>query len=175
MTKRQTRKQQQRHQQRTQQRTQQQVPDHTDPPARRESGETVLHVGGASPYDVVVGHGLSGRLPAVLGESVERVAVLYAGTLGELAECEGVRPPTVTAAVGRLEEQGLVTRRPDPDDRRVARVLITREGRRLLARNRSRKTAYLAKRLAALDADERARLESAVGVLERILEQEPAP
>ena len=48
--------------------------------------DTVLPVRGASPYDVVVGHGLSGRLPALLGESVERVAVLYAGSLGELAD-----------------------------------------------------------------------------------------
>ena len=45
--------------------------------------DTTLHVGGASPYDVVVGHDLAGRLPAVLGESVERVAVLYSGELAE--------------------------------------------------------------------------------------------
>jgi 3-dehydroquinate synthase len=50
------------------------------------SDATVLHVGGASPYDVVVGHDLSGRLPELLGESVERVAVLYAGALGALAD-----------------------------------------------------------------------------------------
>jgi 3-dehydroquinate synthase len=45
--------------------------------------DTVLHVGGASPYDVVVGHDLADRLPAMLGEEVRRVALLYAGTLGE--------------------------------------------------------------------------------------------
>lgn len=94
-------------------------------------------------------------------------------TLGELADCEGVKPPTITAAVNRLEQQGLVERQPDPEDGRIARVVATREGRRLLARNRSRKTAFLAQRLAALDDDERARLASAVGVLERILEPEP--
>ena len=48
--------------------------------------DTTLHVGGASPYDVVVGHGLTDRLPGILGEGVERIAVLYAGSLGELAE-----------------------------------------------------------------------------------------
>ncbi|HXH78498.1 3-dehydroquinate synthase [Nocardioides sp.] len=48
--------------------------------------DTVLHVGGAAPYDVVVGHDLAGQLPAMLGESVERVAVLYAGELGELVQ-----------------------------------------------------------------------------------------
>ncbi|MEO5664082.1 MAG: 3-dehydroquinate synthase [Nocardioides sp.] len=45
--------------------------------------DTTLHVGGASPYDVVIGRDLAGRLPAILGESVERVAVLYAGELAE--------------------------------------------------------------------------------------------
>ena len=46
--------------------------------------DTTLRVEGASPYDVIVGHDLRERLPAVLGDSVERVAVLYAGELGEL-------------------------------------------------------------------------------------------
>ena len=50
------------------------------------SDDTVLHVAGASPYDVVVGHHLSARLPELLGDSVERVAVLYAGSLGALAD-----------------------------------------------------------------------------------------
>src|SRR5262249_41447673 len=54
-------------------------------------------------------------------------------TLGELAAVERVQPPTITAAVGRLEQRGLVQRRIDPDDRRVARVEITPAGRRLLA------------------------------------------
>ncbi|MGN0064395.1 MAG: 3-dehydroquinate synthase [Nocardioides sp.] len=48
--------------------------------------DTVMHVGGASPYDVVVGHDLAGRLPEILGPSVERVALLFAGALGELAQ-----------------------------------------------------------------------------------------
>ncbi|WP_121251033.1 3-dehydroquinate synthase [Nocardioides ferulae] len=46
---------------------------------------TVLHVGGASPYDVVVGHDLATRLPAVLGDSVQRVAVLRPAGLEQLA------------------------------------------------------------------------------------------
>jgi 3-dehydroquinate synthase len=41
-----------------------------------EMHDTVLHVGGASPYDVVVGRGLGGRLPEMLGPAVERVAVI---------------------------------------------------------------------------------------------------
>jgi DNA-binding MarR family transcriptional regulator len=93
-------------------------------------------------------------------------------TLGALAAHEHVRPPTVTAAVTRLEERGLVQRRPDPDDRRVAHVEITAAGRKLLARNRSRKTAFLSRRLAALDDHDRATLAAAVAVLGRVLDDD---
>jgi DNA-binding MarR family transcriptional regulator len=93
-------------------------------------------------------------------------------TLGTLAAVERVQPPTITAAVGRLEQRGLVRRLTDPDDRRVARVEITAEGRRLLEQSRSRKTAYLEQRLATLTADERTTLERAAEILERLLEDE---
>ncbi|UDY22160.1 3-dehydroquinate synthase [Nocardioides sp. Kera G14] len=45
-----------------------------------------LHVGGASPYDVLIGRDLAGSLAGILGEKVERVALLYAGELGEQAD-----------------------------------------------------------------------------------------
>jgi len=48
--------------------------------------ETVLHVGGAAPYDVVVGRDLAGRLPAILGTGVQRVALLHAASLTGLLE-----------------------------------------------------------------------------------------
>ena len=48
--------------------------------------DTVLRVGGASPYDVVVGHGLGHRLPAMLGGAVQRVAVVRPEGLAGLAE-----------------------------------------------------------------------------------------
>ena len=96
-------------------------------------------------------------------------------TLGELAAHERVRPPTVTAAVGRLEERGLVLRRPDPDDGRVVRVEVTPAGRRLLARARSRKTAFLTKRLAALDEHDLQVLQDALVVLDRVLDHGESP
>jgi DNA-binding MarR family transcriptional regulator len=94
-------------------------------------------------------------------------------TLGALAATERVRPPTITSAVGRLEEQGLVRRHTDLRDRRVARVEITPPGRRLLAQSRSRKTAYLERQLDTLTANERDTLERAAAILERVLEKEP--
>ncbi len=47
--------------------------------------ETTLHVGGASPYDVVVGHGVAGRLTGLLGAAPSRVALVVPETLRELA------------------------------------------------------------------------------------------
>jgi 3-dehydroquinate synthase len=47
---------------------------------------TVLHVGGASPYDVVVGSGLLGDLPGMLGDGVQRVAVIHPRALAATGE-----------------------------------------------------------------------------------------
>jgi DNA-binding MarR family transcriptional regulator len=116
-------------------------------------------------------HGEASASPTQLAAlaTIERDGPL---TLGALAAIERVRPPTITAAVGRLEERGLVRRRIDARDRRVARVEITPQGRRLLAQSRSRKTAYLERQLAALTPDERDTLERAAAILERVLEKE---
>lgn len=44
---------------------------------------------------------------------------------GELARRLGVRPPTVSAAVKKLERDGMVVRRTDPDDPRARRVFLS--------------------------------------------------
>jgi DNA-binding MarR family transcriptional regulator len=114
-------------------------------------------------------------LPGVSPTQISALATIERDgpiTLGELAALEGVQPPTITAAVGRLVEQDLVHRRVDPDDRRVHRVEITHAGRRLLERSRSRKNAYLERRLRALSAEDRATLERAAGLLESLLREE---
>jgi 3-dehydroquinate synthase len=47
---------------------------------------TTLHVAGASPYDVVVGTGLLGEVPGMLGEGVRRVAVIHPRALAATGE-----------------------------------------------------------------------------------------
>jgi DNA-binding MarR family transcriptional regulator len=93
-------------------------------------------------------------------------------TLGSLAEAERVRPPTMTRIVVALEEEELVGREQDPDDRRRTTVRLTDRGRRSVAAARTRKTAYLAERIASLDANDRETLRKASEVLERMLEDE---
>jgi len=94
-------------------------------------------------------------------------------TLGELAAIEQVQPPSMTRIVARLEESGYVTRVVDPTDRRVARAVITDAGRELLARSRTRKDAYLARRVAELTDAERALLARALPLLERLQDDAP--
>jgi DNA-binding MarR family transcriptional regulator len=89
-------------------------------------------------------------------------------TLGDLSGAEGVRPPTMTRVVASLEELGLATRTVDATDRRVARVAVTARGRQLLEASRHRKDAFLAARLRALTAEERAVLDRAADLLERL-------
>ncbi|NNG35198.1 MarR family winged helix-turn-helix transcriptional regulator [Nakamurella aerolata] len=49
----------------------------------------------------------------------------------ELTACE---PSHLTALADQLEQLGLITREPDPDDRRVRQLSLTTAGRRLRAR-----------------------------------------
>ena len=92
-------------------------------------------------------------------------------TLGELAALEQVQPPSMTRIVGRLEEHGLAEREVDPRDRRVAYVRITDDGRNVLARSRTRKAAFLARRVGRLSPDERRALADALPVLERLIDE----
>jgi DNA-binding MarR family transcriptional regulator len=93
-------------------------------------------------------------------------------TMSDLAAAEQVQPPSLSAIVGRLEQEELVLRETDPADGRVARVRLSPAGRRLIERSRSRKTAYLARRLAVLSDEEREVLRRALPVIERLLEDD---
>jgi DNA-binding MarR family transcriptional regulator len=92
-------------------------------------------------------------------------------TLGALADHERVAPPSVTKAVAKLEERGLVARQADACDRRVAHVSITPAGTALLADVRQRKDLWLASRLAELTDEQRHRLAGALGVIDELMGQ----
>jgi DNA-binding MarR family transcriptional regulator len=92
-------------------------------------------------------------------------------TPSELARIEGIQRPTATRTLGRLTEDGLVTRTSDPSDGRSAIVQISSDGRKALSRLRKRKTAYLAKKMRALPDDDVATLARAAEILEQVLEE----
>jgi DNA-binding MarR family transcriptional regulator len=89
-------------------------------------------------------------------------------SLGELAAMERIAPPSMTRIAARLEEQGLLERRIDAADRRVARVAISRAGEELLAETRTRRDAFLAARLQDLTTEDRGILIKAIPLLERL-------
>jgi DNA-binding MarR family transcriptional regulator len=92
-------------------------------------------------------------------------------TLGELANAEQVRPPTMTRLVTALEADGLVTREPDASDGRLTRIRATPNGRTLLLRGRARRVAALTAEVRALAPDEREVLDAAVTVLEGVIDR----
>jgi DNA-binding MarR family transcriptional regulator len=89
-------------------------------------------------------------------------------TLGELAAIERIAPPSMTRIAARLEDEGWLERRADTSDRRVARVAVSPAGQALLDETRTRRDAFLANRLQQFTEEERALLERAVPLLERL-------
>jgi DNA-binding MarR family transcriptional regulator len=87
-------------------------------------------------------------------------------TVGELAAAEGVRAPSMTQIINRMEEAGWVTRSAGPVRGRM--VQITEVGLTVAVEVRQERTARLAKRFDGLSADDLAVLEAALPVLDQI-------
>ena len=87
----------------------------------------------------------------------------------ELAAREGVSPAVISRAVDRLERAGLVTRTPDTTDRRRHGLTLTGEADGVLRSVKRRRTAWLARRLEALDPEEREVIAAAVDPLSELL------
>ncbi len=72
----------------------------TEADTEADTEDTVLHVGGASPYDVIIGHHLADHLPRLLGSAL-RVAIICPDALvdlvDEVIESLGDRDVTVLA------------------------------------------------------------------------------
>jgi DNA-binding MarR family transcriptional regulator len=88
---------------------------------------------------LAVGRALQGLMAAVVRSQPRDMSLTSLSTLStleqtgprritDLAACEGVAQPTMTALVSALERSGLVERRADPDDRRVVLVALSPDG-----------------------------------------------
>jgi DNA-binding MarR family transcriptional regulator len=75
-----------------------------------------------------------------------------------LSHCLNVSRNTVSALLRGLEEQGLIERTLDPDDRRVFWIRLSEEGRALVRSSAPRHLAYLNRLVAGLSAAEQAQL-----------------
>lgn len=89
-------------------------------------------------------------------------------SLGELADAEQVRPPTMSRIVAGLERSGLVKRRKTEDGRRV-RLEASAKGTKILQEGRKRRVESLANALSVLSETERQRLAELVDILQQII------
>src|SRR5262245_8070510 len=72
----------------------------------------------------------------------------------ELAEMLDLQPITLTRLLDGLADNGLIERRPDPDDRRAKRLFLTPAARPLLERLTALGDDLMATALAGLEASE---------------------
>jgi DNA-binding MarR family transcriptional regulator len=90
-------------------------------------------------------------------------------SISDLAAQEHMRPQSMAQIVHDVETAGLVSRRPDPADRRRAFVELTDAGVELVHAARLRKETWLGEVLEReLDPGERALLHDAIALLSRI-------
>ena len=88
--------------------------------------------------------------------------------LTDLAEGMTVSPARITRLVDHLEADGHVKRRPDPDDRRALRVVLTARGAKLEVKLRPIMAEFSDKLLSALTKTEQAQLQD---YLQRLAER----
>ena len=80
----------------------------------------------------------------------------------------GVKVPSATEQIIKLEKSGLVPPDPDPHDSRAVRVVLTTEGRAAVDSANERRNAVMAEILVTLSDSERQALAAALPVIEKI-------
>ncbi|HVS87733.1 MAG TPA: MarR family transcriptional regulator [Candidatus Acidoferrum sp.] len=91
-----------------------------------------------------------------------------ARSLGELAEAEQVRPPTMSRIVAGLERAGLVRRHATEDGRRV-RLEATAKGTKILQEGRKRRVESLSLAVSALPRKELQQLGEFTALLQHVI------
>lgn len=89
-------------------------------------------------------------------------------SLGELADAEQVRPPTMSRIVAGLEREGLVRRHATEDGRRM-RLEASAKGTKILQEGRKRRVESLAKALLSLSAGKLQQLGELTILLQQVL------
>lgn len=90
--------------------------------------------------------------------------------VGEIARNLGVKVPSATEQIIKLERAGLVRREADPADSRAVRVKLTAEGHAAVESANARRNAVMAGILGSLTDAERQALAAAIPVIGKINE-----
>jgi DNA-binding MarR family transcriptional regulator len=116
------------------------------------------------------------RLPSVRRFSFSTLSVLHTLARGgpmrltDLLATEQLKQPALTSLVAKLEQDGLVKRRPDPSDGRAILLSLTREGRQIVRSRHANRVAQLTRLVDQLTDGERAVLADSMPVLTRLTE-----
>lgn len=89
--------------------------------------------------------------------------------ISDLASAEGVRPPSMTELVSRMQRQGWIRKADTTHDRRGVEITITEEGRALIREVMRRQVDIIAQRLAILPDEEKDAIERALPALDHLL------
>jgi DNA-binding MarR family transcriptional regulator len=89
-------------------------------------------------------------------------------SVSDLAAAERVRPQSMAQTVGDLEADGLVQRKPDPDDRRRALVILTPAGKSRIEANRRAREGWLVMAIEEMPEADLAAIERSVEILRRV-------
>ena len=111
------------------------------------------------------------RFPLSQGSVLGRLDRGGPQSVSELAVAERVRPQSMAQTVADLADDGLVARRPDPDDGRRAIVELTASGKTALETDRRHREGWLARAISDdLSPAEQALLRDAADLLRRLAE-----
>ncbi|WP_026555866.1 MarR family winged helix-turn-helix transcriptional regulator [Arthrobacter sp. 35W] len=96
------------------------------------------------------------------------ILALAPARVGDVARHAGIRVPSATEQVIKLEAAGLVERRADPDDARAVLVHLTDAGRTALATANRERNERIAGALAVLSEDERSAITAAIPAIAKL-------
>lgn len=95
-----------------------------------------------------------------------------AASASELAAAERVRPQSMAAIVAELAQEGMLTRRRDPQDGRRMLLELTAAGRSAVEASRRQRESWLSEAIDdELTGSERRSLEAAIPLLQRLAER----
>lgn len=88
--------------------------------------------------------------------------------VGDIARNLGIKVPSATEQIIKLERAGLVTRQPDPDDSRAVQVVTTQAGIAAVESANHRRNAMVAELLQGLSREEVESLAAALPVMAKL-------
>jgi DNA-binding MarR family transcriptional regulator len=112
----------------------------------------------------------AGDLSSTAATVLYRLARSGPSRITDMAHTAGVSQPAMSQLVSRLEQDGLVDRAVDDDDRRAVLVAISEQGRAVIGARRAQRAAVFDEALRRLDAGDRAAIAAALPALDRLVD-----